>query len=219
MIDSGNIDYKAEIARKGIHLSSLSIPVIYYFIDRDLALTILVPITVCFIAVDLLRYYHAPTAHLFYKVFRFMLRKHEQDENAKRLNGASNVLIAATVCVIIFPKLIVLSAFSILIVSDTFAALIGRKFGTKRFLAKSVEGSLAFFLFGLLVVAVTPKLEYAPIEYLIGAAAVLVGTVVEAGSWKVDDNLSIPFAVGVVMWGCYMLIYPAVNLFSFTVGR
>ncbi|MBI2429759.1 MAG: dolichol kinase [Ignavibacteriales bacterium] len=217
MIHEANIEYTAEIARKGIHLSSLSIPVIYYFIERDLALQLLVPITLAFLTVDLLRYYHKPTADLFYKTFGFMLRKHEQDGTSKRLNGATNVLIAATLCVILFPKLIVLTAFTILIVSDTFAALIGRKFGKRKFLQKSVEGSLTFFITALIVVALTPKVEWSPTEYLIGAVAAVAGTIVEAGSWKIDDNLSVPFSVGIVMWGLYLLLYPSVNLFNYTI--
>jgi len=214
MINAANIDYKAELARKGIHFLSLSIPIIYFYIERDLALTLLVPITLTFLVIDLLRYYHRPTADLFYYVFGFMLRKHEQDENSKRLNGATNVLIAATLCVIIFPKLIVLTAFPILIISDSVAALFGRRFGKRKFLQKSVEGSLAFFIFALIVIAFTPKVNGSMNEYLIGAIAAFVGTVVEAGSWKIDDNLSIPLSVGVVMWGLYFLVYPSVNLFA-----
>lgn len=214
MINAANIDYKAEIARKAIHFCSLSIPVIYYFIERDLALGILVPVTLSFLIVDLLRYYHQPTADLFYKIFRFMLRKHEQDHTSKRLNGATNVLIAATICVVIFPKLIVLTAFPILIISDSVAALFGRRFGKRKFLQKSFEGSLAFFVFALIVISFTPKMEYSVTEYLIAATAALVGTIVEAGSWKIDDNLSIPLSVGVVMWGLYFILYPSVNLFS-----
>lgn len=214
MIDAANIDYKAELARKGIHFTSLSIPVIYYYIERDMALAILVPITFAFLTVDLLRYYHKPTADLFYKIFGFMLRKHEQDKNSKRLNGATNVLIAASLCVIVFPKLIVLTAFPILIISDSVAALFGRRFGKRKFMQKSVEGSTAFFLFALLVIVFTPKIGGGINEYLIGAVAALVGTVVEASSWKIDDNLSIPLSVGVVMWGLYFLAYPSVNLFA-----
>ncbi len=219
MIDAANIDYKAELARKGIHLCSLSIPVIYYFIERDRALEILVPITLIFLAIDLLRYYHRPTAILFYRIFGFMLRQHEQDKNSKRFNGATNVLIAATLCVIIFPKLIVLTAFPILIISDSVAALIGRRFGKRKFMQKSVVGSTAFFLFALLVVYFTPKVEYSLTEYLIGAIAAIVGTVVEASSWKIDDNLSVPISVGVVMWGLYFVLYPSVNLFTHTIGK
>jgi dolichol kinase len=214
MINAANIDYKAELARKAIHFCSLSIPVIYYFIDRTLALEILVPVTLAFLTVDLLRYYHKPTADLFYTVFRFMLRKHELDHTSKRLNGASNVLIAATLCILVFPKLIVLTAFPILIISDSVAALFGRRFGKRKFLQKSAEGSLAFFIFALIVVYFTPKFEYSVTEYMIGAAAALVGTIVEAGSWKIDDNLSIPLSVGAVMWGLYLLLYPTVDLYT-----
>ncbi len=216
MINAANIDYKAEIARKAIHFCSLSIPIIYYFIERDLALMILVPVTLSFLAVDLLRYYHKPTADLFYQVFRFMLRQHELDHTSKRLNGATNVLIAAAICVIVFPKLIVLTAFPILIICDSVAALFGRRFGKRKFLQKSFEGSLAFFLFALIVIYFTPKVDYSTKEYFIGAFAALVGTVVEAGSWKIDDNLSIPLSVGVVMWGLYLLLFPAVNLSQLT---
>lgn len=216
MINAANIDYKAEIARKTIHLCSLSIPIIYYFIERDLALQILVPVTLFFLAVDLLRYYHKPTANLFYLIFRFMLRKHEQDHSSKRLNGATHVLIAATLCIIIFPKLIVLTAFPILIISDSVAALIGRRFGKRKFLQKSVEGSLAFFLFALIVIYFTPKMEYSLMEYGIAAFAAGIATIVEASSLKIDDNLSIPLSVGVIMWGLYFILYPSVNLFTVT---
>ena len=112
-----------------------------------------------------------------------------------------------------------LTAFTILIVSDTFAALIGRKFGRKKFMRKSVEGSTAFFIFALFVIAFTPKVEYSMTEYLIGIIAAIVGTVVEASSWNIDDNLSIPLSVGVVMWGLYFVFYPSINLFAFSVGH
>ncbi|MBW7888304.1 MAG: dolichol kinase [Bacteroidetes bacterium] len=219
MIDSVNIDYRAEILRKGIHLSSLSIPIIYYFIPRTMALQLLLPVTLAFLFIDLLRYYNSAVASLFYKVFRFMLRKHEQDEKTKRLNGATNVLIAASLCVIVFPKLIVLTAFPILIVSDSMAALIGRRFGKRKFLKKSVEGSTAFFIFALLVVAFSPKVYQSFGEYIIGIVASLVGTVVEAASWNIDDNLTIPISIGIIMWGLYSLLYPSLNLFTYTFGQ
>ena len=217
MINAANIDYTAEIARKAIHLCSLSIPVIYYFIERDLALMILVPVTLGFLTVDLLRYYHGPTSRLFYRIFSFMLRKHEQDPSSKRLNGATNVLIAASLCVIIFPKLVVLTAFPILIISDSVAALFGRRFGKRKFMQKSLEGSGAFFVSALLVVYFTAKVDHAITEYAIGAAAAFVGTVAEAGSWKIDDNLSIPLSVGAVMWTLYYFLYPAIDLHALVI--
>jgi dolichol kinase len=214
MNETAAIAYKAEVVRKAIHACSLSIPIIYFFISRELALTILAPLTIAFLAVDLTRYYHKPTADLFYRGFRWMLRSHELDEDAKHLNGATNVLIAATLCVLIFPKLIFITAFTILIVSDSMAALIGRRWGRHKFLTKSLEGSLAFFLSAIAVVLIASTVQYPEGEYRlaahgynvwIGLAGAAIGTVVEALPWKVDDNLSIPIGVGVSMWILYLI--------------
>jgi dolichol kinase len=215
MSETAAIAYKAELVRKAIHACSLSIPIIYYFITRELALMILAPLTIVFIVIDLTRYYHKPTADLFYKGFKWMLRSHELDEKAKRLNGATNVLIAAALCVFIFPKLIFITAFTILIVSDSMAALVGRKWGRHKFFTKSFEGSLAFFLSALAVVFIASTLQYPHGEYgltadryavWIGIAGAALGTVVEALPWTIDDNLSIPFSVGAAMWLLYIVV-------------
>jgi dolichol kinase len=77
-----------------------------------------------------------------------------------------------------------------------------------------VEGTAAFFLSGLLVVAVAPKAAWLPAEYAIGAVAVLIGAIVEASPAPLDDNLSIPFSIGGIMWLLYATILPAVNVFA-----
>ena len=207
-----NIDYRAELIRKTIHLCSLSIPVIYYFISRERALMLLLPITAVFLTVDLLRYFHEPTAKLFYSSFGWLLRSHEHDHEAKRLSGATHVLISATLCVLIFPKLITITAFAILIISDSAAALVGRRFGRRKFLNKSVEGSAAFFVTALVVIAATPKMLAEPGEYFIAVVAAACGTVVEVLSVGIDDNLSIPLSIGAVMWVLYDIFYPTLNL-------
>ena len=212
MVEQRNIDYRAEVIRKTIHLCSLSIPIIYYFISREEALMLLVPVTAAFLLVDLLRHFNAATAKIFYKVFGWLLRSHEHDGKSKRLNGATHVLISATLCVLVFPKLITITAFAVLIISDSAAALVGRRFGKKKFLNKSVEGSAAFFISALFVIVATPKISAGAGEYLIAIAAAAIGTVVEASSIAVDDNLSIPISIGTVMWVLYDLFYPSLNL-------
>ncbi len=207
-----NIDYKAEIFRKSIHLCSLSIPIVYYFISREKALILLAPITLVFLLVDLLRHFHPPTAKIFYEAFGWMLRSHEHDERKKRLSGATHVLISATLCVLIFPKLITITSFAILIISDSAAALVGRRFGKRKFLRKSFEGSAAFFCTALIVIAATPKVSSEAGEYVIAAVAAAFATVIEAMSVGIDDNLSIPISVGVVMWVLYSIFYPSMNL-------
>jgi dolichol kinase len=209
---NATIGYRNELARKGIHLFSLSIPIIYFFISKQFALYLLLPITAGFILVDTARYYFPPVARWFYGWFGWLLRRHETDTAKKRLNGASNVLIAASLSVLLFPKIIAINAFTILIVSDTTSALVGRRFGRHRFLAKSLEGSLAFFISAVIVIFIVPKIDRLPMEYIIGVVAAAIGTVVEASSVKIDDNLSIPISVGLSLWALYYLFLPAVDL-------
>lgn len=206
-------NYKIEFIRKSIHFCSLSIPVVYFFIDKITALNILIPITILFVVFDLARYYYQPGAKLFYKYFGWLLRNYEIDIKRKRLNGASNILISAIICVIIFPKILVVTAFSVLIISDSLAALVGRRFGKRKFFKKSLEGSLSFIGGGFLVILLTPKVEYFYAEYLIAAFAVVVAAFFEATSVVVDDNFTIPLSIGFIMWLLYFLFLPTFNLY------
>jgi dolichol kinase len=207
------IDYKSEFIRKLIHLCSLSIPTIYFFISKQLALELLVPTFLAFFVVDLARFYHEPTQAWFYRSFGWLLRRHESDSKTKRLTGATNILLSAIVCVLIFPKIIAVNAFAILIISDITSALVGRRFGRRRFFQKSFEGALAFFVSAVVVVFLAPKVEGLALEYGIGIMAAGVGAVVEAASTKIDDNITVPLSVGFVLWALYALLLPTVNLY------
>lgn len=213
--DNSSIHYRDEVIRKMIHLCSLSIPIIYIYIPRLPAIYILAGLALFALVVDLSRYFSHSFSKIFYSMFGFMLRKHEVDAKKKNLNGATYVLISALICVVIFPKILVITAISVLIISDTSAALIGRKFGRHKFLAKSLEGTLAFFVSAVIVIAVTPKVNNEPMEYLIGIIGAGVAAIVENISFGwADDNLSIPLSIGFTMWGLYLLFYPSVNLFA-----
>jgi dolichol kinase len=206
--------YGVEVMRKGIHLGSLAIPIVYFFIDKNTALLILVPLTAIVGLADFIRLIHVPSGRVYDRYLGFLLRSHERFDQGKKLNGATFVLLSATICVLVFPKVIVITAFAILIVSDSAAALVGRRFGRHPFLAKSLEGSTAFFISALFVVAAAPKIQHLPIEYLIGFAAALLGALVEASPIAIDDNLSIPVCIGAAMWLMYALFLPGVNVYS-----
>ncbi len=219
-IDNGTINYRDELVRKLIHLCSLSIPIIYYFIARSEAIIILSIFTFFAVVLDLSRYFHPSIGKIFYKVFGFLLRKHELDIKKKNLNGATYVFISALLCVILFPKVLFITGFSILIVSDSVAALIGRKFGKHKFLSKSFEGTLAFFISASIVVFFTPKIEGVATEYLIGIIAALIGAIVENISFGfADDNLTIPISIGFTMWGLYLYMLPNIQLILPNVPR
>jgi dolichol kinase len=208
------IDYKSEFIRKLIHLCSLSIPIIYFFITQELALELLVPMFLAFFVVDLARFYHESTQTWFYRWFGWLLRRHESDSESKRLTGATNILLSAILCVLIFPKIITVNAFAILIISDITSALVGRRFGKHRFFKKSLEGATGFFVSAIVVVLLAPKVERLPMEYVLGIIAAAAGAVTESLSTTVDDNISVPLVIGFTLWILYMLILPSLNLFA-----
>lgn len=212
-IDKGTIDYRDELVRKLIHLFSLSIPVIYYFIPRSTSIIILAVLTLFALIIDLARYINPAFGKIFYSIFGFILRTHEVDHQKRNLNGATYVLISALVGVIIFPKIIFITAFSILIISDTLAALIGRKFGKIKFLKKSFEGTLSFFISASVVVLFTPKISGLTMEYVIGFIGAFIGAIVEnLSTGFVDDNFSIPISIGLTLWILYILFLPDLQL-------
>jgi len=206
--------YRIELVRKAIHFCSIVIPILYLATTKTVALSILIPLTIGFIVIDVARYYFPPLGNIFYKIFGTLLRKHESDSRQKTLNGATYVLIAASLSVALFPKLIAITAFSILIISDMTSALVGKRFGRHKFFSKSLEGSLAFFLSAMIVVLATPKISYVPGEYAIGFFSAAIGALVEALPIGIDDNITIPLCVGSVMWVAYNLLYPAMNLYQ-----
>lgn len=219
-VDNGTIHYRDEIFRKLIHLCSLSIPVVYYFIPRNSALIILGIVTAIALFFDLGRYLSSTIGKIFYNFFGFLLRQHEVDYKKRNLNGATYVLLSALICILIFPKVIVVTAFAVLIISDTMAALIGRRYGRHKFLFKSLEGTLAFFLSGIVVVLLSPKIEYLFSEYIIGIIATAFGAVIENVSFGLaDDNLVIPISIGIAMWLLYLLFLPELNLVLQNVPR
>ncbi|RPI64035.1 MAG: dolichol kinase [Ignavibacteriales bacterium] len=219
-IDNGTIHYRDELVRKLIHLFSLSIPIIYYFIPSSTSIAILIGFTIFALIVDGGRFISKSFAKVFYQAFGFLLRKHELDKEKKNLTGATYVLLSALICALIFPKVIFVTAFTILIISDTMAALIGRKFGKRKFLRKSFEGTLSFFISASIVVFFTPKVGDFPMEYVIGFIAAFVGAIIENISYGyADDNLSIPISVGLTMWVLYAVIFPNLEMILQNVPR
>ncbi len=218
--NQGTINYRDEVVRKLIHLCSLSIPIVYYFVSQKTGIAVLAILALAALIIDLARFYSDRAGGIFYSIFGFLLREHEVDTGKKNLNGATYVLLSALLCILIFPKVIFLTAFTVLIVSDSIAALFGRKFGKHKFLFKSLEGTLAFFISGIIVVLFTPKIDYLFGEYIIGVIGVAVGAIAENVSFGLaDDNLAIPLSIGVTMWLLYFFMMPNLQLILNNVPR
>lgn len=208
MEHNDRLGMRFEVARKAIHISSLAIAVIYCHITRELALTLLVPLFLGFFSVDLLKNFRGPVSDWYHRTFGYMLREHELEGEKIHMNGATCITLSALLLVLFFPKIIAITAFSMVSVSDTMAALVGKTFGRHRFGHKSLEGSAAFFVSALAIVAVVPN-----IDPLAGLTMALAGTLAEAfvfriAGFRIDDNLTIPLAAATTGMLYYALFIP-----------
>ncbi len=187
--------FRDELGRKAIHLSSSLTPVVYMFTDRALVLELLIPVAALILLLDVVRQH--PRLRAFYD--RHWGRLMRSDELG-RLCGASHVMLAQVISVLLFPRWVAIAVLLFLAISDSLASLAGMRIGGPRWHNASLAGSGAF-----LVSAVVIGLLCLPGQPLIGVSGALVATVVEAlplrvGRSRVDDNLTVPLCAGLVMW-------------------
>jgi dolichol kinase len=90
----------------------------------------------------------------------------------------------------LFPLEIAAAAILVLAVADPFASYLGRRFGKRALGSGTVEGTLVFLAMAFLMLALLEELPVA-------AGVALLATVVEPIPWRLDDNLTVPIAVGV----------------------
>ena len=125
-------------------------------------------------------------------------RAHEKD-NYSALTFA---FIGMLICLFISSKPVFNLAVSILILSDSMAAIIGTLFGKTKINGKSLEGSAAFFGTSCVLSLVITVIYHLDIKFLIASFfTALVATIVELYSKnsRLNDNMTIPIAVSVTM--------------------
>lgn len=195
------ISYKQEILRKLIHLSSLWMVFVMYYIPREKAIMIFLYLLIAISMVEYLRKKSQLFKKYFIKFFGSMLRDNELNKN--HMMGATSFIIAAFICVLFFSKEIAILAFSTMIISDTAAALIGRKFGSMEIIpGKSYMGAVAFFISALLtMMGLSLFLFNAKFSLMAISLAALVGTFAEiiAKQSRVDDNILIPLSIAIFL--------------------
>lgn len=185
--------YKYEIYRKLIHLSSLWMVFAIYFLDKKLSLTIFLTLTILIFGVETLRKNSSLLEKTYQSLFGKVLRNHEQEG---AFSGAFFVLCAAFLSTLFFSKNIAAASLSVMLISDSAAALVGKKLGRYKFFDKTIEGSAAFFVSAILVLLIF-------YDYLIPIiATAFLATITElfAKKIKVDDNLTITLATSISLF-------------------
>ena len=192
--------WKEEVLRKVIHLGTLLIPLLYLFVTRKQTLSIIVPVAILSLVIDIMRLEDVRLSKVFLKFFGALLREHER----QTLTGVSYLLVSSSLCILFYDKPIAILSVLFLILGDPVAALVGRRYGRAQLWGgKSLEGSLACLVVCLAVTVFVPGLPMWPEVPAMSLSARLLGpltaTLVECFPVSVDDNLSIPLVSGLVM--------------------
>jgi dolichol kinase len=140
---------------------------------------------------------------------KFTLRDHETKE--KKFSGSFYFMLAVLIVVLFFSKQIAILSILTLVIGDSFAALVGKKYGGFLFkknklfksLNKSIEGVLAFIISSFLFVALFNYLFNFNFQYLKLLIVVFLASIFElfAKKLKIDDNLliTISFAISLII--------------------
>lgn len=197
-------DFKMELYRKALHLSSFWMVFLLYFYPPFINAVLFGSL---FIIGLVFEYGYHHKIGLFYKLYRIffekILRPQEKAEQTFILSGGVWMLLAAFISSIVFTPENAVIAFSIMLLSDTVAGLVGKRFGkTKIYVNKSLQGSCAALAISLLTVCLYGVcFSFSPKDYLVGILAAFAGVLAElyTSKLKIDDNLSIALIVGAVL--------------------
>lgn len=203
----GKISIGNELKRKLIHLSSSAIPIFYLFNTKELTLIILVILFSITLLVDLLRVFSPAFNKFFLSMLRPILREHEAETDCKKLvfTGSTCLLFSCIFCIFLFPKEIAVMAILILTICDTTAALVGKNFGKIHYNNKTLEGTITFFLTGVIIIFLTPKITNTASEYFIAFTALLFASIAEFLPTKIDDNISVPIVFSIIYYILFKL--------------
>lgn len=192
------LPYRAEVKRKMLHVLALVVPLGMWRLGIPEALYALVPLSLLSLGGDVLRAYSSGFNRFIRFAFGPVMRYHELPPcgHGIAINGATWVLISATVLAVVFPLYIAVAIFTMFMVSDAVAALVGRRWGRRYWGGgpRTVEGSVAFLLTGLGVIAC-----FSSIPFISGAAGVTAACIAEAFPRPGNDNLRVPIAGAVVI--------------------
>lgn len=196
------ITYTQEILRKLIHLSSLWMVASLALLPRAVNTCLFAALLVFQIAIEYGHHKKWPLLTATYgRFFGNMLRESEKGRQF-RLSGAPYVLAAALMVTLLFEKTIAMVALSTMLIGDTCAALVGRRFGRHKINngSKSIEGAAAFWLSSTAVLAFFVFTFRQPTTFaimgLIGITLAMLAEIYEK-QVRMDDNFSIPLAMGI----------------------
>ena len=197
------IEYREELKRKLIHLSSLWMcAAVLLLPGRYTAAGLFLLLGAVTVLIERAFIIGIPViTPLYRRLFGAMLRKDPRPDDWL-VSGGAPVFFAGAVVALCFSPRVAAAALAILLTADAAAALIGRRFCRHRINGKSWEGTIAFFMTALIVAwgvfiitgATVDMFPRIPVAALAAALAELYQK-----QLKMDDNFLIPLVSGFVL--------------------
>ncbi|GAB5517841.1 MAG: phosphatidate cytidylyltransferase [Rhodothermales bacterium] len=185
------IPYRGELWRKALHiLTAMACPFLLGLLGLNVMLWLTGTLAALAVAADVARTYSPGFQAFIDGTFGFMMRSEESEGRGPVFNGATWVLIAITLLLLVFPANLALPIFIMFMLADAAAALIGRRYGRHVWAGgqRTLEGSAAFFIVAVVVLS---GLTALPWWLIVGAS--LAAALFEAVDVQLNDNLIVPF--------------------------
>ena len=190
------------LGRRLVHMANgVAIASAYaLFFDHEQVIHIFGVIACLVYILDRIRIHYPEVIRSVPTVNQALFRAEEQVKESAMTPYAISILLT----LITFPKTISIIAILTLAIADPVSAIVGIRWGRRRIVPeKSVEGSLAFFFATFAITAgVLYLATIAPMSSVVLVAALLgtAAAVIEMLPIRIDDNLTIPLAVGFFGW-------------------
>lgn len=183
---------RLESYRDIFHSLGLAIPIGYLFFPKEVVLLGVSLAMIVYVGSDLLRLWHKGFRGFFDKVLGSRFLKERERRN---LIGSSYFLIGAFLSVLLFEREAVIPALFVASLADIAASEVGSRWGRHRIRSsRSLEGSLAFFATAFVLIG-----GFYPGPLWWGLLVAAAASAVEALSFGVDDNLSVPLVTSLLL--------------------
>jgi dolichol kinase len=193
----------ANYARNVLHIAGgVAGALLYHFVLSQVqAIIVMAGFVLCFTILEILRRRSASMndALMRFPFFKRIARAREYYQ----VNSSTYYAYGMLAAVILFPRQAVEAGCIVLAFGDPLASNVGRRFGrVKIFRDKSLVGTLTFVVGAFVAVLGFQLAIYAqPISTSLAIASISAGAgaIAEAFTVKVDDNLTVPFAVSLAL--------------------
>ena len=191
---------KEEVHRRIFQLSLLAIPIGYHFLGKWKLLSILIPVSIAVISLDFYRHKNQKIQSYFAKVFGSALHENELEQN--KFCDISYVLLAFAVIFLLFKSEIAILGTFVFIICGFAAAIVEKCYRSEPFFEKTLYGSAAFFIIGILIlITLGSHYHFGASWYCFGLFSLFAATIIEArpSLLEINSNFIIPFSFALTM--------------------